>query len=1083
MKSHAAMRLLILLCLGRALGITPNDDGVFGRKKYPLSTKHNQQDRDENMIRRIEEEMLALNKSGELPRDKRALGILLQGFMEALGYTVSPIQLGSLPNPTAAAQMPAPAAAAAPPTAGMMPAPPMGMPPMMMMGNGSAAPPTPRQRETVRFTGVLNFGNNVNTSNLVTHLAQYEQLFHGNRTAAPPAAPSAAPSAAPAPSGPPPAPKPSIDPRSQPLPEPLFVKIPLPIVPNLPPPQPPSPMPIENTYQEEYTKDHEEEYHGDKDDSERQGNHEDEEDAHQYNEEYENNHEKYDEPEDRNYEYKPNEDSIETNSHDHDDNESEPESPPPVTTVKPQEKTTEKEYKKNENVVNYSVESKEIHDPSEVAEEAPLVGSKFNHAMYVGEPNWKKEHEDHLYRLAAEREAQAEALAEENAEREKNRDRDHELAGENKEFHASREKEISDRNEELSASYEEDDEPTEKPYYDDDDKSGEPDKESYSDSRNNSEDEDEDYKQETKVSERPSSLEASTQIPKKEEITTKADARKYENYHDDGPRQYNKNYYNEDEKKTIPPVISYTTTLPISYDREKVRQGDPLRDSYGQNLEKPGGKVDERVAGYFTMFKNPQTGVYDPTIIQQFGSPVSASYDNSDLVSGFQKIQKEYGRPESKYEEYEIKDDDDYGSHDDSRPEHRKLPAEELKHIGEPSSTTECDCSKETRRPDGHTEEARSPGHTVPTSLPPPTKLPDASVSYGPYYSTVNHLYDPLSNDQGIIARLTSYSPPTTQRFETRTDLVQNPSFSTVHRQYQQTYSPTVVTLPERVTAQSILQETEVKQIRAWPAPFDYVYDNSEHSDVVHRGSQHPTRQTLFEPIKPDCYHQSHSLPLGKDADRVHKMLRQANNDRFDLPSSARPTRRPDNSRDSRKVKPGAHPTMRVNIYAPTTTQPTIWDSRKRPITTERPAIRHHQHHRTYPSIPETLTPHPGSLLRSSVRNPVAFNNQFFRRQDQNPRQSNNRQVSRTKPTAKKKHQVKDESSNYVEKDGMLIIPEPTPYYYNERIEEFTDEPLLNGEKIKIKEYRNRIASVKVSELKQQHPEGSSQIVQYSRHL
>lgn len=137
-------------------------------------------------------------------------------------------------------------------------------------------------------------------------------------------------------------------------------------------------------------------------------------------------------------------------------------------------------------------------------------------------------------------------------------------------------------------------------------------------------------------------------------------------------------------------------------------------------------------------------------------------------------------------------------------------------------------------------------------------------------------------------------------------------------------------------------------------------------------------------------------------------------------------------------------------------------------------------------SNPESLTPHPGNLLRPPARNPVTFNNQFLRRQDQNTRQSNNRQVSRTKPTAKKKQQqqqVKDESSNYVEKDGMLIIPEPTPYYYNERIEQFTEEPLANGEKVKIKEYRNRIASVKVSELKQLHPKGSSQVVQYTRQL
>ena len=74
------------------------------------------------------------------------------------------------------------------------------------------------------------------------------------------------------------------------------------------------------------------------------------------------------------------------------------------------------------------------------------------------------------------------------------------------------------------------------------------------------------------------------------------------------------------------------------------------------------------------------------------------------------------------------------------------------------------------------------------------------------------------------------------------------------------------------------------------------------------------------------------------------------------------------------------------------------------------------------------------------------------------------------------------QSSNYLERDGVLIIPEPTPYFYNEKIE-YTDEPQTNTERIKIKEYRNRIESVKVSELKQLHPEGTTQIFTYSRQL
>jgi glucan-binding YG repeat protein len=99
-------------------------------------------------------------------------------------------------------------------------------------------------------------------------------------------------------------------------------------------------------------------------------------------------------------------------------------------------------------------------------------------------------------------------------------------------------------------------------------------------------------------------------------------------------------------------------------------------------------------------------------------------------------------------------------------------------------------------------------------------------------------------------------------------------------------------------------------------------------------------------------------------------------------------------------------------------------------------------------------------------------------RRPESTRSPKNRQPTRAQTRSKKKNDdypalarsnSKEESSNYVEKDGTLIIPEPTPYYYNERIDEFTDEPQSDTGKVKIKEYRNRIASVKVSNLKQLH--------------
>nr|XP_011302979.1 PREDICTED: microtubule-associated protein 1A-like [Fopius arisanus] len=210
------------------------------------------------------------------PRDKRALGVLLQGLVQALGYNSTPVQLASFPNPNtlgisagpvsidirqtnpalpaaAPGSPPSPAAPAPAPAPG--PPPPAAAPASPRPGPPPAAPlpvapvvaaNAPRRRETLRFTGVVNFGNN---SDILGHLRQYEQLFHGPRTTGSPPAPAAPPAAPPAvtpavaPAGAPAGAAggssalPAINPRSAPsrapLLEPYFVPIPIPLSPNI----------------------------------------------------------------------------------------------------------------------------------------------------------------------------------------------------------------------------------------------------------------------------------------------------------------------------------------------------------------------------------------------------------------------------------------------------------------------------------------------------------------------------------------------------------------------------------------------------------------------------------------------------------------------------------------------------------------------------------------------------------------------------------------------------------------------------------------------------------------------------------
>ncbi|XP_063993255.1 myb-like protein X [Diachasmimorpha longicaudata] len=204
-------------------------------------------------IKRIDPNSPILLDENGNPRDKRALGVLLQGLVQAFGYNATPVQLASLPNPNTVGTVAAgplsidirqasPGAAQAP-AAPPMPAAPPASPPAAAMPAAMPAASVPRRRETLRFTGVVNFGNN---SDILGHLRQYERLFHGSTTGRPPApagpppAPAAAPAAAPArpPAAPArPAPAPAINPRTAqqrpPLLEPYFVPIPIPLSPNI----------------------------------------------------------------------------------------------------------------------------------------------------------------------------------------------------------------------------------------------------------------------------------------------------------------------------------------------------------------------------------------------------------------------------------------------------------------------------------------------------------------------------------------------------------------------------------------------------------------------------------------------------------------------------------------------------------------------------------------------------------------------------------------------------------------------------------------------------------------------------------
>ncbi|KAK0093256.1 hypothetical protein PV326_013951 [Microctonus aethiopoides] len=129
-----------------------------------------------NPVSNLEPNSSIKSSDNQVPRVKRAVGLLLQGLVQALGYNTTPIQIATLSNGNNGDI----------PLTG-----PLNVdsrilnqsPTEAQNSNGNNSPGTSssnsRPRETLRFTGVVNFGNN---SDLSSHLRQYEILFHGMST-------------------------------------------------------------------------------------------------------------------------------------------------------------------------------------------------------------------------------------------------------------------------------------------------------------------------------------------------------------------------------------------------------------------------------------------------------------------------------------------------------------------------------------------------------------------------------------------------------------------------------------------------------------------------------------------------------------------------------------------------------------------------------------------------------------------------------------------------------------------------------------------------------------------------------------
>lgn len=215
MRSHIRVLILCLLCVA-CVSTLPSKE-ITELRIASLESVENISGSSE-VQKNNETNLRSTNKL----RDKRALGLILSGLAQIFGYNVTPVQVASLPNPNTMISV-------APLNSSIFTIAQQLASPTVLSTNATV----PRQQETIKFTGVVNFGNN---SDILGHLQRYEQIFHGNKTTKDSFITTLRPSTILTSSR-----DTLLNPRipSQirpPLLAPFFVKIPLPIAPNLPPP-------------------------------------------------------------------------------------------------------------------------------------------------------------------------------------------------------------------------------------------------------------------------------------------------------------------------------------------------------------------------------------------------------------------------------------------------------------------------------------------------------------------------------------------------------------------------------------------------------------------------------------------------------------------------------------------------------------------------------------------------------------------------------------------------------------------------------------------------------------------------------
>ncbi|XP_070156367.1 uncharacterized protein DDB_G0283697 [Polyergus mexicanus] len=571
MESRTRILILCLLYIVRASQVLAEESEF--RARFPRAE-------DVKDLSRLDTLMQEINgidrQSAYKLRDKRALGFLLSGLAQIFGYTVTPIQIASLPNPMNITR------SAAMSNSSMMGNVVMGQQTASTRPTSmNATAPAPRQQETIRFTGVLNFGNN---SDIVGHLQRYEQIFHGRQNNATDTTTTISrPVSMPMPPA-----KISADPTTNsvtrpPLLAPFFVRIPLPIAPDLPP----ATMPIENFK----------------------------------------------------FSYPAPAVSIESESNE--------------AAEMPVRKEQETIYRNKENTVRYTVEEKDIYDEKDVMK--PV--NHHIHQLYIDEPSSRqndkqqrkqKERIERLKEQEEQRSCDKNTYHKENVIKEKDRNRKEEIANRNREeeiANENREKEIANRNreEKIANQNQEEESDNRNREYPSKYKSTEKKKPTY----NDKEDEDSAERYEEHISRANKSSKQPLREAESEEVEEDDSNEQFRGYKQ--PENFDK--YIEMGYNQQLPIGDYFH----KGDPEVIRDsyGEILDDKKLED-DRIAGYINMFKHPYIY---NPQS-VRNPEDASEENEKEPSTADGYDEhLIRLQKLKEEYALPKMKYEEYDLNDE------------------------------------------------------------------------------------------------------------------------------------------------------------------------------------------------------------------------------------------------------------------------------------------------------------------------------------------------------------------------------------------------------------------------------------------